>query len=254
MPGLIRSLLFILVAVIASGCASVSKQAYKAPAEPIRSVLIATPEEFPKVRIGLGGNIGLMFGAVGAAAAAYDVEERSNALHNAVASQGFSYHQYLVEKIKASLAAAGIRSETVAVKRGRSILVEDYRPLVAQKNVDAVLDIFVSEASYGGTHPLLDPELRPILRVSTRLVSAKTFDTLYADDISFGYSNPFMPAQEIKSPKQYYYPNLDTALTDKAKTAEGLRVAADEVARFLTQQFAPAGATSTSAALTVTKQ
>lgn len=240
MQGLLRSLSFILIAAVLGGCAGVTKQAYKTPAEPIKSVLIATPDAFPKVTIGLAGNVGLMFGAVGAAAATHDLAERANALNSAVSGQGASYHQQLLDKIRTSLAAAGIQSQTIGVKRGRSMLVEDYKPLVAQKNVDAVLDIFVTEASYGGTHPLLDPELRPILRVSARLVSAKTFETLYADDISFGFSNPFMSAQEIKSPKQYYYPNLDAALTNKAKTAEGLRVAADEVARFLTQQFVPA--------------
>jgi hypothetical protein len=122
-------------------------------------------------------------------------------------------------------------------RESRFGLLEDYKSVAAQKNVDAVLDIFVFEASYGGTHPMLDPQLRPIIRLRARLVSAKTSQVLYADDIFFGYTNPFMPAKEIKSPKQFYFADTNELQSDKARAAEGMRVAATEVARFLADQL-----------------
>jgi hypothetical protein len=120
--------------------------------------------------------------------------------------------------------------------------VDDYKSLLAKKDADAVLDVVVVEASYGGTHPLLDPNPRPILKVRTKLVSAKTFEPLYADSISFGYSNPFESAKEIKAPKQYYFNNMEALAADKKRAAEGLGVAADEVARFITGQLISARA------------
>lgn len=236
---LMRFLPALLVAVLLSGCAGFAKQSYTpTPATPIKQVLIAVPAEFPKVTMGIGGSMGLMFGPLGAAAAAYDAGEKSQTLDDMISAQGVGYQQQLIEQIRANFAAVGILTETVAVKReGRDVLVEDYASLLGQKKADAILDLFVWEASYGGTHPLLDPLPRPILRVRAQMVSGTSFEKLYADEISFGYSNPFMDAKELKAPKKYYFTNWEEIGGDRERAAEGMRVAATEVARFLTGQF-----------------
>lgn len=236
---LMRLLPAVLAALLLAGCANFSKQAYSpSPADPIRQILIATPMEFPKVGLGIAGSPGMMFGAIGAVIASANASANQETLDQVLNSQGDGYQKQLLSTLDASFGAAGIRTQTVAVPReSRFGLLEDYKSLAGQKNVDAVLDIFVFEASYGGTHPILDAENRPIIRLRARLVSAKTLQVLYADDIFFGFTNPFMSAQEIKSPKQFYFPNVEAMDKDKARAAEGMRVAATEVARFLVNQL-----------------
>lgn len=241
---LIRLLTIAIAAVLLGGCFTVSKVAYQpSSVAPIKEILLVVPDPFPAVRVGIGGNMGLMFGGVGAGIAGATAAGQAETIDQAISGQGVGYQQQLVEQLTASLAAAGIHVQTVAAARAakRGAFVEDYQPLLARAKADAVLDISVLEASYGGTHPLLDPDLRPILRVRARLVSARTLDTLYADDISYGYTNTFVNAKEIKAPKEYYYPNLQAVIADKAKAAEGLRLAATEVARFLARQFITPG-------------
>lgn len=236
---IIRLLPAILAALLLAGCANFSKQAYTpSPADPIRQVLIVTPPEFPKVVLGIAGSPGAMFGAIGAAAALANSSANQETLDQALNSQGIGYQKQLLSALDSSFAAAGIRTQTVAVPReSRFGLLEDYKSLTAQKSADAVLDIFVFEASYGGTNAVTDPQLRPIIRLRARLVSAKTGQVLYADDIFFGYTNPFMSAKEIKSPKQFYFADVQALQSDKARAAEGMRVAATEVARFLVSQL-----------------
>jgi hypothetical protein len=65
---------------------------------------------------------------------------------------------------------------------------------------------------------------------------------LYGEAISFGYSNPLQSAKEIKAPKQYYFQNMEAIAADKKRAAEGLGVAADEVAHFITGQLVSPGA------------
>jgi hypothetical protein len=235
----IRFLPAMLAALLLAGCANFSKQAYiPSSANPIKQVLIVTPPEFPKVVLGIAGSPGAMFGAVGAAVALANSNAKQETLDQALNSQGDGYQKQLMSALNASFGAAGIGTRTVAVPReSRFGLLEDYKALAAQQNVDAVLDIFVFEASYGGVNPVGDAQLRPIIRLRARLVSAKTLQVLYADDIFFGYTNPFMSAQEIKSPKQFYFADMKALESDKARAAEGMRVASTEVARFLVNKL-----------------
>lgn len=239
MTRLIRLLPAVMAALLLSACAGFTPQAYTpSPAAPIKHIVIATPVEFPKVGLGIAGSPGVMFGGIGAALALANSGSNQETLDQALNSQGIGYQKQLLSTLESSFSAAGIRTETVAVPReSRFGLLEDYKSLAAQKNADAVLDIFVFEASYGGTHPIFDADKRPIIRLRARLVSVKTLQVLYADDIFFGYTNPFMKAKEIKSPQQFYFPDVETLSKDKARAAEGMRVAATEVARFLVKQL-----------------
>lgn len=240
MNRLVRLLPAVLPVLLLAACANFSKQAYTpSAAEPIRQVLIVTPPEFPKVGLGIGGSAGTMFGMLGAMAAMAASNANQAALDQTLSSQGVGYQKQLLTSLDSTFAAAGIRTQTLAVPReSRFGLLEDYKSLAAQKNADAVLDIFVFEASYGGTHPITDPQLRPIIRLRARLVSVKTGQVLYADDIFFGYSNLFMSAKEIKSPKQFYFADFQALQADQARAAEGMRVAATEVAHFLVGRLA----------------
>jgi hypothetical protein len=236
---LIRFFPVLLAAALLAGCAGFTKQAYTPSAEPIKQVLIVTPVEFPKVGLGLAGSPGLMFGALGAGIAAANAQSQGETLDQALSNQGGGYQKQLLASLESAFSAAGVRSQAMpAVPRdGRTGLMEDYKTVAGQRNVDAILDIFVLEASFGGTHPIFDPEKRPILRLRARLVSAKTMQVLYADDIFFGYTNPFMEAKEIKSPKKYYFADVEAINNDRPRAAEGMRVAATEVARFLVNQL-----------------
>lgn len=129
----------------------------------------------------------------------------------------------------------------MGVERDKQAFVEKYQPLLSEP-ADAILDVVVLEAGYGGVDPLFDREMRPILRVRTRLVSGKTMETLYADEIFYG-RQPLHSGTQLKAAKTYLFPNLESVIVNKAKAAEGLRVAADEVARHVVAQFTAPTAT-----------
>jgi hypothetical protein len=231
------------VALLLSACASVTPQAYTpATAAPLKKVVIATQVQPPKVTAGIGGSMGLMFGGIGAGLAAAHAGEEGKTLDQLITGEGLNYQQRLQDSIVAAFKAAGVQATVVPVNRAGTDFVGDYKALLAANDADAVLDVVVLEASFGGTHPMFDPDPRPILRVRTQLVSAKTLQPLYAESISYGYSNPFISAKEIKAPKQYYFSNFAAIGTDKKRAAEGLGNAADEVARFITDQLVPANA------------
>lgn len=229
-----------IIALFLVGCAGVKQQGFnQASAPQIKRILIVTNTQPPPVTVGVGGSIGLMFGGVGAGLAAAGAQGEGKTLNQLIASEGLNYHKRLQDQIISSFQSVGIQAETISVQRKRGIdFVEDYKTVQGQNNVDAILDLIVLEASYGGTHPLLDPKPRPILKVKTQLVSAKTSEQLYGEAVSFGYSNPFESATELKAPSKFYFSSMEAVGEDKKKAAEGLALAVDEVARHIVKQFA----------------
>lgn len=115
---LIRSLTIAIAAVLLGGCFTVSKVAYRTSSEaPIKQVLLVVPDPFPKVSVGIGGSMGLMFGGVGAGIAGATAAGQAATIDQAISSQGAGYQQQLVEQLTASLAAAGIQTQMVAAAR-----------------------------------------------------------------------------------------------------------------------------------------
>jgi hypothetical protein len=230
---------FFAVCALLSGCASVTPKAYTATSVPIKKVLVVTQAQPPSVTVGIAGSMGMMFGGVGAAIAAANAGSQVRSFDDLFTSQGLNYHQRLQQQIMASLKDAGIEAEPVPVARERpNDFLVDYRPLLAQRGADAVLDVVVMEASYGGTHPMLDRKPRPILKVRARLVgSAASQDPLYAESISFGYSNPFESATELKSPSKFYFDDMEAVGADRQRAADGLRLAVDDVAKHISNQL-----------------
>lgn len=228
----------VAMVVLLSGCADFTKQSYKSSAAaPIKKVLIATQTDFPKADFGVDSKMAMM-GLVGTTISLSTVDGQTQTLDEILADQGPRYHQQFLADLTSALGAAGISAQTVAVEKNAGTgLADNYQSLVSGKNVDAILDIQILQAGYGDAHLARDPGVRPILRVRARLVSARDFKTLYADDISFGYINSLQDAKGIKAPGKYYFQDTQLVLFEKKKAAEGLRVAATEVARFLIGQF-----------------
>jgi hypothetical protein len=239
MRRILQICLIAFITTLFTGCAIVTKQAYEPSATaPIKQVLVVTQNEITPLRFAIYGSKATLLGPFGALAALSQAEEKAELLRKDLNQYGATYDQYFVDELKASFAKAGIQTSFVSAKKEtRRGFVEDYKSLAIPKDTDAVLDLFIAEASYGGTHPMTDPEMRPIMQVYARLVSAKTFEVLYSDHISYGYDNPLMDAQKIKAPQKYYMPDMDAVIADKARSAEGIRNAAAEVARFLANQF-----------------
>lgn len=239
MRRILQIFLIILTAILFTGCAIVTKQAYvPSITTPIKNVLVVTQNEITPLRFAIYGSKATLFGPFGVMAAISEAEEKTGLLRKDLNQYGASYDKHFADELKASFAKAGIQTSfTTAKKETRRGFIEDYSSLPVSKDTDAVLDLFIFEASYGGAHPMTDAEMRPIMQVYARLVSAKTFEILYSDHISYGYDNPLMDAQKIKAPSKYYMPDMEAVIADKARSAEGIRSAAAEVARFLANQF-----------------
>lgn len=224
------------VAVLAS-CANFTKQPYRS-AVPIKSVLIATPADFPKADFGVDFKKA-MLGLTSTTFSLSTIGGKTQALDEVLAEQGPRYHQQLLAELTRALGAAGISTQTLVIEKSKKTgLAEDYRSLPIGQDVDAILDLHVIQVGYGDSQLVEDPGIRPILSVRTRLVSAKDFQTLYADEISFGYVNPVLDAKQINAPKKYYFYDTPLVLSEKKRAAEGLHTAATEVAHFLVAQFA----------------
>jgi hypothetical protein len=239
MKFILRVFLIALITTFFTGCALVTKQAYVPSVNaPIKQLLIVTQNQIIPLRFAIYGSKATLLGPFGAVAALSEAEEKTELLRKDLNQYGTSYDQYFVDELKASFVKTGIQTSFITAKKEtRRGFVEDYKSLAIPKDTDAVLDLFILEASYGGEHPMTAPEMRPIMQVYARLVSAKTFEILYSDHISYGYDNPFMDAQKIKASEKYYMPDMDAVIADKARSAEGIRDAAAAVARFLAKQF-----------------
>lgn len=239
MRWILQLFLIALTSTFFTGCAIVTKQAYVPSVNaPIKQILVVTQNDITPLRFAIYGSKATLLGPFGVVAAISQAEEKTELLRKDLNQYGASYDEYFVDELRASFAKARIKTSFMSAKKEtRRGFVEDYKSLAIPKDTDAVLDLFIAEASYGGSHPMTDPEMRPIMQVYARLVSAKTFEILYSDHIAYGYDNPFMDAQKIKAPQKYYMPDMEAVIADKARTTEGIRNAAAEVARFLADQF-----------------
>ena len=228
------------VAMIAflSGCADFTKQAYKpSHTEPIRKVLIATQTDFPKASFGIDPKMAMM-GLIGTTMSLSTADGKTQTLDQVLAGQGAQYHEQLLAELTSALQAGGISAQTIAVRRNEDGgLAEDYQSMASGRSVDAILNIRVLQAGYGDAHAARDPGVRPILLLRARLISAKTFEMLYADAISYGYGGSLLDAREIRASEKYYFRDTQMVIIEKEKSAEGLRAAATEVAHFLAAQF-----------------
>lgn len=235
----LRITLVVAATVFLMACSTVNQQAYTAVASsPIRKIVVVTQDQAPPVGVGFGGSPGLMFGAIGAGIAAANASGAGKTMNQLITEEGMDYHRRLQERLSTGLAKAGMSTVWVTVPRTRGIdFVQNYQAVAAEHGADAVLDLVVLEASFGGTHPFLDPKPRPILRAKTKLVSGKTGEQLYAEEISSGYSNPFMSATELQSPKEFYFESIDAVREDAPRAARGMGHSVDEVANHIATQL-----------------
>jgi hypothetical protein len=240
---LILQLFLITIATtVFTGCAIVTKQAYvPSAAAPIKQVLVVLQPEVTPVRFAIYGSKATLFGPFGVMAAISEADEKTVLLRKDLGQYGPSHDTIFSDELQASFTKIGIKTSFITAKKDtRYGFVADYKSLSIPKDTDAILDLFVAETSYGGSHPMTDPRMRPIMQVYARLVSAKTFEVLYSDHISYGYDNPLMDAQKIRAPQKYYMPDMDAVVANKARSAEGIRHAAEEVAGFIANQFSVA--------------
>lgn len=228
----------VLVAALSS-CTGFSKQTYRPSAfGPIKNILITIQANFPKAEFGHDVKKAAL-GLTSTTMSLSTVDGTTQTLDEVLAQQGPRYHEQLMADLISALGKAGISAQVVTVEKNSGTgLIEDYSFLVSGRNVDAILDLHVMQAGYGDPQIAQDIGLRPILRVRARLVSGKDFETLYADDISFGANSLMLDAQLIRSPKKYYFHDTPLVLFEKKRAAEGLNVAAKEIAHFLVAQFA----------------
>ena len=242
MRHILQLLMITLAATLFTGCAIVTKQAYVPSVDaPIKQILVVLQPEVTPVRFAIYGSKATLFGPLGVMSAISEADEKTVLLRKDLGQYGPSHDMIFADELKASLTKIGIKTSFITAKKDtRHGFVPDYKSLSIPKDTDAILDLFVAETSYGGSHPMTDPQMRPIMQVYARLVSAKTFEVLYSDHISYGYDNPLMDAQKLKAPQKYYMPDMDAVIADKARSAEGIRHASDEVARFIANQFSVA--------------
>lgn len=227
------------LAALVAACGGASSQQFNPQGETIKTIaLITVPNPTQYQAVDWGGKASL-FGAVGGVATQADAKTMSRALTKAVKDANFDYSRAMQAALADRLKRAGFNVVAASARReAPEKLLSDYGNVPAG-GADALLDINARVVGYS-TYNIRDPDFRPHIQADVRLVSAKTRTVLYAEQVLFGYHNPFISATHLPSGKQYYFKDFSLLMANQARAIEGLRrgteAVADHIAKRLTSR------------------
>ena len=184
------------------------------------------------------GNPGMMFGAVGGAAAGASAASTGGRI-TAIASEAkYDYSDRLTGELAEQLRAAGYEVKVVSVSRAESHkLLESYEAVPAD-GVDAIIDVAVKDVGYATEHPMFSPHWRPSASVYIAMVDSSTGAEIYGQKFMYGYHNPFLPGTDIEAPEAYHFKGKDMLFADEAKLLDGLDHSIDAVVSEISRALA----------------
>ncbi len=223
----------ILVSTAAGACAmNVTHAPFMPdPNAPVRSIAVLS---VPNPGMTTVHNFGSFGGGIGAAMSQSKYREPFT---NLLKETNFDFSKEMHQAIVKRLQQAGYRTVSVQLEREKpGKLLDDYNK-VPTAGADAVLDL-ATGAYFGYANvSMVDNKFRPYILMSARLISAKTKQPLYAEEMLYGYTNMFMKATELKAPDKYFYDAADMVIANKRNTVEGLRAGINTIADHLVAQL-----------------
>lgn len=225
-------IIFLLV-MVSTGCAvGVSHTPFKQdPNAPVRSIAVVN---VPNPVMTTIHNWGSIAGGIGAANSQSKYREP---LTNLLTTENFDFAKEMRVAIVDRLQLAGYQVTSLNVVREDSgKLLDDYSKL-PNAGADAILDLATGVYFGYANVSILDNRFRPNIVMRARLVSSKTRQPLYAEEIMYGWTNFFMKATDLPAPEKYYYDEADLVIANRRNTVEGLRAGVKSIADHLVAQL-----------------
>lgn len=223
-----RSTVLILVAaVIASGCAQVNRQAFNKEAHAsLKSIAITKPQAQEEYETVIQAHPGANFGLIGGLIAVADMKSKTSRVNAVIEPKEIRLQDRFATKLSESLNKAGYDTQVVAVPEevGKDNIV-DY--VKKHAGADAVLAIEV-EGSYIAAGPTTD--YFPFIRVNAKKVHALTGAILYEDNFTYGYTLQGLKTVHFSPDSSYRFASIDKLMEDPAKTRLALISGIDSIA------------------------
>lgn len=226
------SLLLITLLVTACGTKTVAiKGGATANLQKIAIIKVDNPDIYAASDF---GNIGLAFGALGAAGAGASTATKTERLTAIMQQEQFQFGEELTRLIQEMLTANHYQSSQVEIERtemGKPLT--DYSGITDQ-GVDAILDVALINVGYATEHPMLSPQWRPSAQLLVSLVDAKTHEVLLQEKVMYGYHNPFLSGTDVDAPKRFHFNDSDALFASAPQLVDGLKVSANILASHIT--------------------
>lgn len=221
----------ILLLTILTGCGTTKtslRPEAKAQIHTIALIKISEPETYVAQDF---GNIGMMFGAAGAAAAGGSSASAGKSVASVTAGANYKAGKRFTNQLVRKLSASGYKVKLVSVKRkDKTELLENYDAVIKAVKVDAVLDVAIESIGYATEHPMLSPHWRPASQIHVAMIDTGTGGKIYSEKFMYGYHNPFMSGTDIEAPENYHFDNADELFASDRKLIKGLNHSVDAVA------------------------
>jgi hypothetical protein len=225
--------------IVLAGCAAVPKQALdQDAARSIRKIAVIEAREPVKYVVLNFGHPGMLFGAIGGAAAGAAMEANGTQFTNALRDKGFGISKRLSDKAASTLAAVGY--EVIRVPDVREVkddkIVLDYRNV--QTDADAILNVTPTMVGYISTRGFND--YVPAVGVIVELVSKgkDQVNRLYQDRFMFGWEPSAGQWIHVAAPPAYRYSSFENLMSRSAEAGEGLLMGAELVSERLAKDLA----------------
>lgn len=233
----IKAILFIMIAISILSACGANKVALRPEIKnSIQHVSIVRVDSKQYSALD-NGNIGMMFGGVGAGFAGYSTAKKGELITEIIKKQNYDFGKTLTQLVKNQLKNGHYKVSVIDANRPKHGKLLDNYSAINKKKADAILDISMIHVGYATEHPLLSPHWRPSAQLLVALVDPRTNEILFQDQIMYGYHNPIISATDIDAPKEYRFDNAENLFADNKKLVDGLRLCAKDIANHITKEL-----------------
>ncbi|MCW8955521.1 MAG: hypothetical protein OQL09_01460 [Gammaproteobacteria bacterium] len=232
----IKLLATLLLLAYLTACATVDHKAFIPSAtQPIKTIGVIKNIEPQGYMINDFANPAFAFGAIGALAAMDDATSEIGQFNQLLKKKKFKAGALFNQQLATALKKSGYQVKYLKIKNKEPIkFIEDYSRF-PNKGIDAYLDITMA-VGYA-TVNLFDNDYRPQIEVHAQLISSQTKEVLYAENIMYGYHNPFLSATDIDAPQEHFFDNFSSFISKGDQVIGGLKTGIAVVSNHIGQQL-----------------
>lgn len=226
----LRKLLIPGLALLAAGCGP-SKVAVKPGAiKEVREVALIRVAEPPAYVAQDFGHPGMMFGAIGGAAAGSSSANAGKNVNQLATAADFRAGERMTARLRDRLKAAGFQVRVVDVPAKTPTKPLQDIDAIDAGDADAVLDVTIQSIGYATEHPMFSPHWRPSAQVQVALFDRRDRQTLYSEKFMYGYHNPLLSGTDLDAPEAYHFKDKDALFADRDVLIQGMAQGIDSIA------------------------
>lgn len=219
-----------------SACASVPKQALdQGAARKIGKIALVDARDPAKYTVLNFGHPGMLFGAIGGAAAGADMETKGTQFTGAVRTKGLDVAARLSEKIAQNLSRNGYQVHRAAAaweqKDGKQVL--NYKAI--QTDADAILNVTPTMVGYVSTHGF--NSYIPAVGVIAEMVGKNGSDVLYRELFMYGWEPSAGQWVHLPAPESSRFGSFQELMEHSAAAGAALIAGADAVSERVAKDF-----------------